>query len=341
MSLHPDLIPMIAGLYNTTPGQLKMVEGGHFSTVFEYKQEGKGRILRVTPPNPDIDLGAMRSILAWMDFLSTHDGPVPRLVRSQNGNPFEVIAFEGETYLASVFERAPGILAEGMALESWSDELFQALGKTLGRCHQIAGRYSPVAQDQRPTWDRAVNCFNPIKDLEDADVIILDKRSAVMSKMEGLPKAAVNFGLAHMDLHFGNFFVDIDNKQFTLIDFDDCAYGWYMMDIAMLLFDVLVVYSGENRLKFGRRFLENILLGYYTHTPTDVFWIYQLPHFLKLVEIGVYLMLYRDYDPESTDEWVGKFMAGRRERILGEIPYVELDFEDVYNSVVMQTGVSG
>jgi hypothetical protein len=72
MSPHPDWITMIAGLYNTTPGQLKMVDGGHFSTVFEYKQKGKGRILRVTPPNPDIDLAAMRFPEHGWGHIHTH-----------------------------------------------------------------------------------------------------------------------------------------------------------------------------------------------------------------------------------------------------------------------------
>lgn len=36
----------------------------------------------------------------------------------------------------------------------------------------------------------------------------------------------------------------IPNKEITIFDFDDCVYGWFVMDIATLLFDILVVYQG-------------------------------------------------------------------------------------------------
>lgn len=137
-----------------------------------------------------------------------------------------------------------------------------------------------------------------------------------------------------MDLHFGNFFVDTANQQITLFDFDDCAYGWYIMDIAMLLFDVLVVYASSDRLQFGERFLVNVLRGYYEQMPANRFWIRELPRFIKLVEIGVYLMLCKDYDPETTDEWAGKFMPGRRDRILNDVSYIDLDFDTIFDKAV-------
>jgi Ser/Thr protein kinase RdoA (MazF antagonist) len=128
--------------------------------------------------------------------------------------------------------------------------------------------------------------------------------------------------------------VDAEAGRVTFFDFDDCGYGWYMMDIAMLLFDVLVVYDGLDRLRFGEHFLTNLLKGYHAHKPVSLYWIQQLPHFMKLVEIGVYLMLYRSYDPATAGEWVGKFMPSRRERIEQDVPYLELDWGAVHEQVL-------
>ncbi len=97
----------------------------------------------------------------------------------------------------------------------------------------------------------------------------------------------------------------------------------------MLLFDVLVVYTGPDPQQFGGRFLENILIGYRRQNPIDPSWVGRLPLFLKLVEIGVYRMLAAAYDPATADEWVGKFMPGRREKIEQGLAYVELDFMDI------------
>lgn len=102
----------------------------------------------------------------------------------------------------------------------------------------------------------------------------------------------------------------------------------------MLLFDVLVVYASSDRLQFGERFLVYVLRGYYEQMPANRLWIRELPRFIKLVEIGVYLMLCKDYDPETTDEWAGKFMPGRRDRILNDVSYIDLDFDTIFDKAV-------
>jgi len=332
MTIHQTLLGSIAKLYGLSSVQLRPLVGGHFSYVYEYTNGHQACILRVTPPNPDVDLLSMQAILEWQAFLSAHGGPVPGPIRSRNGNLIELVDYEGQVYIAGAFEKAPGVLAEGMPPDDWSDELFQALGRTVGHCHRVAQSYVPArAEFKRPEWDGAGNCFNPLEALVDADQAVLEKRAQVLSHIQALPKDRESYGLAHLDLHFGNFFVEMAQHRIILFDFDDCAYGWYMMDIALLLFDVLVVYAGLDRQQFGERFLKNVLRGYYTQLPVSEFWVSQLPHFLKLLEIGVYVMLYRDFDPTAADEWVNKFMVERRYRIEQELLYVDLDFAALHH----------
>lgn len=327
MSLDPRVLKAAAQRYGLQPAQLSSVEGGHFTHVFEYRLGGQDFILRLTPPNPDVDLVSMGSMLEWLAFLGEQGGPVARPVRSQAGKLIETVGSLDGVYIAGAFEKAPGVLAENMTLADWDDALFQLLGKTLGGCHRIARDYQPARLEfRRPEWDQGGNCFNPRWAFTDADPTLLEKRAGVLSKMRDMPKDVDHYGLAHLDLHFGNFFVDKEQQRMVLFDFDDCAYGWYVMDIAMLLFDVLVVYEGSRPVKFGERFLVNLLRGYKTQMAVSTWWVDHLPDFLKLLEIGVYLMLYQDYDEESADDWVRKFMKGRRERIDRDAPYVELDF---------------
>ena len=68
------------------------------------------------------------------------------------------------------------------------------------------------------------------------------------------------------------------------------------MDIAMLLFDVLVVSNQPDRQQFGQRFLTNVLRGYIPSMPDSAFWVKQLPLFLKLLEISLFITLYRGDD---------------------------------------------
>jgi Ser/Thr protein kinase RdoA (MazF antagonist) len=331
MSTPSTPIETICSLYNISPAHLRSLPGGHFSEVYQFTDHGMTYVLRITPPNDDIDLSAMQSIHEWLAFLAAQGGPVPRPLRSRSGNLIEVVPAGDQIYLAGAAEKAPGVLAEGMLPQDWSDDLFQALGRTVGQCHQIAMLYHPPAGFQRPDWDCLQNCFNPLNNLAMADPWLLEKRSHVLSIIQQMPKAPPVYGLAHMDLHFGNFFIDRDNQQVTLFDFDDCAYGWYIMDIAMLLFDVLVVYDQPDRQQFGDRFLTNVLRGYIPFMPDSAFWVEQLPHFLKLLELSIFMSFYRDGEP-AADGWLGKFFRGRKERILNDVPYVDLDFPKIYRN---------
>jgi Ser/Thr protein kinase RdoA (MazF antagonist) len=334
MAKHPFPLDSIAKLYGVTVSQLQPMAGGHFAHVYEYATPHANYILRITPPDQDVDPSSTRAILEWLAYLSAHGGPVPRPIRSQNNNLMELMEHEGQVHIAVAFEKASGRLAEGMSPDDWSNELSHALGCSLGICHRIAQTYIPARVEfKRLEWDSGGSCFNPKELLIGADAIILEKRAQALSIIQSLPKDRDSYGLVHMDLHFGNFFVDMAQQSIQFFDFDDCAYGWYVMDIAMLLFDMLVVYNGLDQQEFGERFLEHVLRGYQSQKPITRFWIRQLPHFLKLLEIGVYVMLYRTYDPSTADAWVSKFMPGRQERIEEDVPYADLDFMSVYDKV--------
>ena len=55
---------------------------------------------------------------------------------------------------------------------------------------------------------------------------------------------------------------------------------------------------------------------------------FQLPHFLKLLDMGVYTMVHPLYAADDYDAWVAKFMAGnRKERVENDIPYVNMDWD--------------
>lgn len=332
-NLAPVLLAEAAARYGVTPAQLQPLAGGHYAAVFAYTDGGRPCVMRILPPGTGTDQRAIRAVMEWLAFATAHNAPVPHVIRSRAGQVMEVVGAAGREYVVHAFARAPGTLAEGVRPEDWDDDLFAALGRTIGHYHRIAQDYAPAEPALScPEWDAGASCFNPIDDLAGAEPIILTRREQALAQIRTLPKDRDCYGLAHLDLHFGNFYVDVARQQITLLDFDDCAYGWYLMDIAMLLFDVLVVYGGADRQPFGARFLTQLLRGYGSQMPISAFWVSQLPHVLKLLEIGVYLMLYRDYDPAVGDGWVSRFMPGRRERIVEGVPYVALDFAAVYAS---------
>jgi Ser/Thr protein kinase RdoA (MazF antagonist) len=78
-----------------------------------------------------------------------------------------------------------------------------------------------------------------------------------------------------------------------------------------------------NMHEFAHAFLTPYLRGYRSAHPLDPEWLAHLPLFLKLLEIGLYLMVADDYHPQDTDSWIGKFMANRRARIESDVPVMK------------------
>lgn len=98
---------------------------------------------------------------------------------------------------------------------------------------------------------------------------------------------------------------------------------------SIVLFDLVVLFNGSDKYEFSVEFMKNYLRGYITENPVNTYWIKQIPYFLKLLEIGVYHQIYKNYDANNDDPWCRKFMANRKYRIENDIPYISLDFEDL------------
>jgi len=318
-----------AQCYGITKSQLKPMSGGHCNYVYEFFKDNKNYVLRITPNESDINL--TKGMVGWVNYLSSHDVSVSKAVPSANNKLIELIKSRSNYYSIVAFEKADGVLAEALSKDEWNDRLYLSIGKVVGKMHTLSKRYTPSGDlTKRPEWDKITNCYNPIEKLDPSHAMIKEKKEGILNYLNTLPKDMDNYGLIHGDLHLGNFFVDTKNSRITLFDFDDCCYGWYAMDIVLPLLDILVVYNELDNEKFAAHFIKHYLKGYIMENHITTFWIKQLPYFLKLLEIGIYTMLYNKYDSKDINSWPGKFMPNRKHRIENDIPYVDIDFEGTF-----------
>jgi len=324
--MHVELLEEAARLYGARVVELKPLSGGNYNRVYEFTRDGEPCILRLAPPDDEIDTASLQAVLEWQQYLADHGGPAPEPVRSLRGLLVEHAGAQGEVLVTAV-RKARGLPGEWLPFERWNEELFRSLGRATGKMHALAKDYRPaVGAPLRPLWDAASNCFNPRPSPDISLAPVWGLRRQVLEELHCLPRERDGFGLIHADLHSGNFLVDEASGEITVFDFDDCAYGWFGMDIAMSLLDMLVLYPGPDREAFAARYLRAFLADYRSENPLSAFWVMQTPLFLKLLELGLYLMLYADYEPGETDSWIGRFMHGRRERLEAGLPFVELDF---------------
>ncbi len=321
------ILAAAAAAFGAQPGACQLVRGGNFSHVYRFEHAAGPSILRLTPPNPEIDQAWLYATLAFMDHLARGGVSVPAPRLTTGGELVICIPSPQGDYLAACFELAPGVLGEELPFSTWNAARFETLGRAVGAFHARARSYQPPPGLQRPHWDEAGNCFNPGERIPDP--LLARRREEALAAVQALPRTPEAYGLIHADLHGGNFMLDAPSGRITLLDFDDCARGWYAMDIAMCLHDFCVLSPQPDKDDFAAHFLLHFLRGYLPAHPLDAAWIERLPLFLKLLETGIYAQVAEYAAEAEPDSWVGHFMQGRVERIAQGRPFVTLDFNDL------------
>ena len=172
-----------------------------------------------------------------------------------------------------------------------------------------------------------------------------------MEHIHALPKDKTSYGLVHQDAHQNNFLMDADGTL-TLFDFDDCAYSWFINDIAIVLFYISMdaeELEFPDSASFTHEFMIHFLRGYrqaYTLSPT---WLKEIPTFLKLRELELYAVVHRDFQINGVEHWslesfkqipgfdvnsnghmwIANFMQDRKIRIEQDLPFIDYDFESL------------
>lgn len=327
--MHDSLLAHALELYGiTTPPE--RLTGGFTSGVYEYRKDGQSNVLRILPPDdPASGIPAMGATLAWIDFLAARGVPVVRPVRSARGRLIETVQAGGQAAVAVAFEKVEGIRAEEVPFESWSEALYRELGRVAGKLHAASRQYTPPDALRRPHWNEAEDYYHEAPPADPALAFAEHRRQEALRHIVTLPVDPGGYGLIHGDFHCANLMIHPASGAITVLDFDDCIYGWFAMDVAMSLFDMLVLCPAPEREAFAPAFLECYLRGYLAENPLDARWIRELPWFLKVLEAAIYIEVHGYFDPQDTASWSGKFLAGRRERIERDTPYTNLDFARV------------
>ena len=305
------------GRYGIAAGDIKLLDG-YESFMYEFVGDGgRPTILRVGHSRrrtPDL----IRGEVDWINYLAAGGAGVARAVHSQNDLLVEEIPdARGGVFLATAFVKAPGGPLGEMG--GWTDEVIDNYGRLLGRMHALSKEY--VVSDpawRRPAWDDPLNITLPA-----VETAVEEMYREVLAYLQALPREPGRYGMIHQDAHAGNFFID-EAGAITLFDFDDCVFGHFVYDLAMVLF--YAVTNREDAAEFAPSFWRRFVRGYEAENEPDRAWQREIPHFMKLREIDLYAHIKRDEDSLEGEGWVAAFMDGRRERILNGVPCLEMAF---------------
>jgi Ser/Thr protein kinase RdoA (MazF antagonist) len=259
---------------------------------------GEPFVLRVhrttgSPFHPVRTVEEVRSEMAWLVALRRDLGPaVPEPVPARDDSMVTVVASEGMAgpRLCVLLRWLPGEFRHA----DLTPADLAAVGELMARLHDHAGSFSPPTGFQRGRIGDvapgvAAHVIDTIADergAEDADLVaaVFDR---VRRAEEALGKTPETFGLLHGDLHQGNYV--FHDGQVSAIDFDDCGWGHFIYDFAVMLSEVSV-------LDHSSALREGLLAGYQRVRPLPSDLDRHLPAFLALRELKLTMWFLEERD---------------------------------------------
>jgi Ser/Thr protein kinase RdoA (MazF antagonist) len=293
--LRPEHIPEAAHQWNATGEAVLLDDVTNF--VYEFPSQDERRILRLTHNSHHTE-DEIIAELDWLKFLIRHGVPASQPIVSQNGRLTERYPVAESYFVATAFEYAPGSFIDWTNPQEWNSRFFHTLGRTMGRMHSVTKRYSAShLRQKRSHWyeDALLQQANDYLPAEQRQAAAeLEKLLARFS--HNIPTVD-NYGLVHNDVNPTNF--HFKDGQITLFDFDDCAYNWFINDIAvaMPLYDDIYTEEGwEGRLI---EFFQQYMQGYNQENHLDELWLEYLPDSLRLQNLITLIACYASNVPNS------------------------------------------
>ncbi|MCW2887136.1 MAG: hypothetical protein JWL58_3998 [Streptosporangiaceae bacterium] len=209
------------------------------NATFRVDAEGLAAVLRVHRlgyHSPE----AILSELAWLDALRDEAGVrTPKVLAATGGARVITVDDPGTAPRSCVlFELLPGA-------EPAQDRLvddFEGLGELTARMHLHARSWPRPPGFTRFHWDfdaahGAESRWGRWRDgvgVGPSELELLGRLEAVLrARLARFGRAPERYGLIHADLRLANLLVH--GGATSVIDFDDCGFGWYVYDLAAAL----------------------------------------------------------------------------------------------------------
>lgn len=319
-SRNQNVLKKAVECYGITSKDLTAISEGFQNKVYSFSRNHHDYVMRVTSKDKRTSQMLSEEI-SWIEFLKKSGLPVSGAVSSKNNHFVEELH---DSYV-TVFEKAPGGPVHVQNRDQWNLHFFQRWGKLLGGVHQAGKRYSAgKANTGRPYWstDHPYN-HDLFKDLPSE--LIRGKYIELVKRIKRFSISDQYFGLIHNDFHQGNFFVDED--EITLFDFDDCAYFYFAYDIATAFYHAYWQHTSFNSTEdaFSVEFLTHFLNGYAESNVLTNELIDQLPYFLKLRELFLYVLFLKVWDIGNLQDWQEYTINNLKTNIENNKIYADLD----------------
>jgi Ser/Thr protein kinase RdoA (MazF antagonist) len=221
---------------NSTLRLLNLSENATYA--IEDAGTGHQSILRVHRQNYHLP-HQIESELDWLDALRRDsDITVPTVVPARDGRRMVTVDDDGTPRHVVHFEMVAGVEPDE---ETVTVDDFHTLGRITAALHEHARTWTRPAGFGRFAWDWDHSLGDHARWGRWQDAVgvgaserqVLDRAERLLhQRLIDHGDGPEEFGLIHADLRLANLLVDTigADRKITVIDFDDCGFGWYFYD---------------------------------------------------------------------------------------------------------------
>ena len=177
----------------------------------------------------------IESELDWLDALRRDsDITVPEVLPTPDGRRVVTVEADGTARHVVHFAMVAGAEPDE---ETVTVDDFHTLGRITAALHEHSHTWDRPASFSRFAWDWPHSLgkqarwgqWSDAAGVGDAEHRLLDRAQQLLrTRLEDYGSGAERFGLVHADLRLANLLVD--GSTITVIDFDDCGFGWLFYD---------------------------------------------------------------------------------------------------------------
>ncbi len=177
----------------------------------------------------------IESELDWLEALrADSDITAPGVISARDGQRVVTVDVNGTPRHVVRFEMVAGVHPDELALTHTD---FHTLGRITAALHDHAHRWERPQNFDRFSWDWDHSLGGEPRwgRWQDSEGVGADERDILTrtqdllyDKLTEYGQGPQRYGLVHADLRLANLMVD--SGDITVIDFDDCGFGWFFYD---------------------------------------------------------------------------------------------------------------
>lgn len=223
-----ELVMLLLQNWDYDPSRTDLLDQFRISAnaIYPISCDGNVCFLRFAPIS-EKSFAAVASEMDFVAYLRSHGLGTPEVLPARNGKNLLLCDTPWGEYSAAVFRRVPGQRMDKLELEP---DILEKYGRNLARLHLLSRNYLPEGE-RRKSWHEILDAAGACLGTYQAPESARKELNLLRIALQELSVDTGQFGLIHYDYELDNVFYDAKSEEVYTIDFDDCHYHWYGLDL--------------------------------------------------------------------------------------------------------------